>query len=356
VALVSGGKDSCYSIHQCIQNGHEVRAVLAAAPLRGRRPAISPAQPLQVTVLANLLPEDVERDELDSFMYQTVFYAGAAPCWPRPGCLHGRRSSRPRLPSLPALRRLGTSWWPRTPPAPACPWSGSESGAAPAVRCAAVGSGAPTCSGAQPACEGGGCGTTPHPPCQALLPLAHTQVLAYEMTDDDEVEDLYRLLQYVKVRELASGDAAAHMTTPDSQRKHDSCSPAAAGPSGTCTAAALLARLAAGMTSAPGPRPPPSAGCGTFPLQAAFPDVEAVASGAIASDYQRLRVENVGVPRCATPARLGGGGRACHPPGVQEPAVTLCAGASGSSRRSRWAQCDAWGCGCVAGWACCPLA
>jgi hypothetical protein len=32
-----------------------------------------------------------------------------------------------------------------------------------------------------------------------------------------------------------------------------------------------------------------------FPVQEAHPDVQAVASGAIASDYQRLRVESVSV-------------------------------------------------------------
>jgi len=46
VALVSGGKDSCYNMIKCIEDGHEIVA------------------------LANLYPEG--RDELDSFMYQTV--------------------------------------------------------------------------------------------------------------------------------------------------------------------------------------------------------------------------------------------------------------------------------------------
>ncbi|GAQ84195.1 putative Endoribonuclease [Klebsormidium nitens] len=48
VALVSGGKDSCYNMMLCEQHGHEIVA------------------------LANLLPEDDATDELDSFMYQTV--------------------------------------------------------------------------------------------------------------------------------------------------------------------------------------------------------------------------------------------------------------------------------------------
>eukprot|EP00897_Mesotaenium_endlicherianum_P003092 jgi/Mesen1/2810/ME000172S01960 len=48
VALVSGGKDSCYSMMECLRHGHEIVA------------------------LANLFPEDDDVDELDSFMYQTV--------------------------------------------------------------------------------------------------------------------------------------------------------------------------------------------------------------------------------------------------------------------------------------------
>ncbi|KAJ6951603.1 diphthine--ammonia ligase-like [Populus alba x Populus x berolinensis] len=48
VALVSGGKDSCYAMMKCIQYGHEIVA------------------------LANLMPADDSVDELDSFMYQTV--------------------------------------------------------------------------------------------------------------------------------------------------------------------------------------------------------------------------------------------------------------------------------------------
>ncbi|KAI8365387.1 uncharacterized protein BYT42DRAFT_589729 [Radiomyces spectabilis] len=49
VALVSGGKDSCYNMMQCVANGHEIVA------------------------LANLKPPAQSgKDELDSFMYQTV--------------------------------------------------------------------------------------------------------------------------------------------------------------------------------------------------------------------------------------------------------------------------------------------
>lgn len=48
VALVSGGKDSCFNIMHCLANGHELVA------------------------LANLYPPQEGEDELDSYMYQTV--------------------------------------------------------------------------------------------------------------------------------------------------------------------------------------------------------------------------------------------------------------------------------------------
>lgn len=48
VALISGGKDSCYNMMQCVQYGHTIVA------------------------LANLKPKDGAPEELDSYMYQTV--------------------------------------------------------------------------------------------------------------------------------------------------------------------------------------------------------------------------------------------------------------------------------------------
>ncbi|KAK6457689.1 adenine nucleotide alpha hydrolase [Scheffersomyces xylosifermentans] len=48
VALVSGGKDSFFNIHHCLSNGHELVA------------------------LGNLYPQETDRDEIDSFMFQTV--------------------------------------------------------------------------------------------------------------------------------------------------------------------------------------------------------------------------------------------------------------------------------------------
>lgn len=48
VALISGGKDSCFNMMHCVANGH------------------------QITALANLHPAPTSSDELDSWMYQTV--------------------------------------------------------------------------------------------------------------------------------------------------------------------------------------------------------------------------------------------------------------------------------------------
>ncbi|KAM4690076.1 diphthine--ammonia ligase [Rhinophrynus dorsalis] len=48
VALISGGKDSCYNMMQCVSAGH------------------------QIVALANLRPPESAEDELDSYMYQTV--------------------------------------------------------------------------------------------------------------------------------------------------------------------------------------------------------------------------------------------------------------------------------------------
>lgn len=48
VALISGGKDSFFNIHHCISQGHELEA------------------------LGNLYPAQTDRDEIDSFMFQTV--------------------------------------------------------------------------------------------------------------------------------------------------------------------------------------------------------------------------------------------------------------------------------------------
>ncbi|TRY69705.1 hypothetical protein DNTS_008913 [Danionella cerebrum] len=55
VALISGGKDSCYNMLQCVSAGHSIVA------------------------LANLRPlAHADSDELDSFMYQTVGHQGVS--------------------------------------------------------------------------------------------------------------------------------------------------------------------------------------------------------------------------------------------------------------------------------------
>ena len=48
VALLSGGKDSCYSIHKCLELDHEL------------------------VCLANLMPAEKDGDEINSFMYQSA--------------------------------------------------------------------------------------------------------------------------------------------------------------------------------------------------------------------------------------------------------------------------------------------
>ena len=53
IALLSGGKDSIYNLHHCILNGHEPVCIASLGPPEGR-------------------------DELDSFMYQTVAHSGLA--------------------------------------------------------------------------------------------------------------------------------------------------------------------------------------------------------------------------------------------------------------------------------------
>ena len=48
LALVSGGKDSCFSMLQCVTAGHEIVG------------------------LANLKPKNIKENEIDSYMYQSV--------------------------------------------------------------------------------------------------------------------------------------------------------------------------------------------------------------------------------------------------------------------------------------------
>ncbi|EFO26677.1 ATP-binding domain-containing protein 4 [Loa loa] len=52
VGLVSGGKDSCYNLMMCMEDGHDV------------------------VCLANLHPPDGDKEEMDSYMYQCVAHTG----------------------------------------------------------------------------------------------------------------------------------------------------------------------------------------------------------------------------------------------------------------------------------------
>src|SRR5437762_3271224 len=65
VALVSGGKDSLYSIIHCIQNGHTVVALANLYPLSVTK-ADGSAR------VAGYGDGDGDGDDLNSFMYQTV--------------------------------------------------------------------------------------------------------------------------------------------------------------------------------------------------------------------------------------------------------------------------------------------
>ncbi|OJK03970.1 hypothetical protein ASPACDRAFT_75486 [Aspergillus aculeatus ATCC 16872] len=74
IALISGGKDSLYSLLHCIRNGHKVVALANLHPAANAQPTnttstdsspVSSSNPLQH------VPEEEEQD-LDSFMYQTI--------------------------------------------------------------------------------------------------------------------------------------------------------------------------------------------------------------------------------------------------------------------------------------------
>ena len=66
VALISGGKDSLFSLLHCLQNGHQV---VALANLHPPAPPTRPSH--DVSSSANIGEEDEEQD-MNSFMYQTV--------------------------------------------------------------------------------------------------------------------------------------------------------------------------------------------------------------------------------------------------------------------------------------------
>ncbi|RAL16053.1 uncharacterized protein BO97DRAFT_431780 [Aspergillus homomorphus CBS 101889] len=74
IALISGGKDSLYSLLHCIRNGHKVVALAnlhpVAASNKQPNPTAEPAVPSS-SCLQQSVPEEEEQD-LDSFMYQTI--------------------------------------------------------------------------------------------------------------------------------------------------------------------------------------------------------------------------------------------------------------------------------------------
>ncbi|KAJ5255332.1 hypothetical protein N7505_010483 [Penicillium chrysogenum] len=61
IALISGGKDSLYSILHCIRNGHKVVALANLYPEPQNKSSTNPKQ-----------PKRDEEDDIDSFMYQTI--------------------------------------------------------------------------------------------------------------------------------------------------------------------------------------------------------------------------------------------------------------------------------------------
>ena len=65
VALLSGGKDSCYNVMHCHRNGHELIAAASLGPGKGKGeiPAFQ--------YLYTCTPIRIS-DEIDSYMYQTV--------------------------------------------------------------------------------------------------------------------------------------------------------------------------------------------------------------------------------------------------------------------------------------------
>ncbi len=49
VALLSGGKDSCFNLLHCAKNGHELVAAASLGPEPGKGPHLPPQYPLRLT-------------------------------------------------------------------------------------------------------------------------------------------------------------------------------------------------------------------------------------------------------------------------------------------------------------------
>jgi diphthamide synthase (EF-2-diphthine--ammonia ligase) len=56
VALLSGGKDSCYNLVHCAQNGHELVAAASLGPEPGKGPAILNPEPSAKYSLSHRYP------------------------------------------------------------------------------------------------------------------------------------------------------------------------------------------------------------------------------------------------------------------------------------------------------------
>ena len=66
VALISGGKDSLFSLSHCLQNGHRIVA------LANLHPPARPTRPNHDASGSASIPEEDEEQDMNSFMYQTV--------------------------------------------------------------------------------------------------------------------------------------------------------------------------------------------------------------------------------------------------------------------------------------------
>lgn len=57
-ALLSGGKDSCYNMIECVRHGHQIVCLVNLCP--------------GIAFLSYLVIENRNVNELDSYMYQTI--------------------------------------------------------------------------------------------------------------------------------------------------------------------------------------------------------------------------------------------------------------------------------------------
>jgi diphthine-ammonia ligase len=72
IALISGGKDSLYSILHCIRNGHKVVALANLYPSTSKGAGSTAAKDNHEHEHPKQEDEDEEEEDIDSFMYQTI--------------------------------------------------------------------------------------------------------------------------------------------------------------------------------------------------------------------------------------------------------------------------------------------